>query len=63
MNLNPTTRAILETIKGCGFTVTVRDGWIEAVDPKGERFIVTGDDVYLAAVELAGKCGVDVMDG
>ena len=68
MTLDPTTRAVLETIKGCGFTVTAKrddDGCsFQAVSVEtDETFIVKGDDVYATACELAEKCGVDVMDG
>ena len=49
--------------RGCGFTVTVRDGRIDAVDSEGERYVVTGDDVYTMACELATTVGIDLEDG
>ena len=68
MDIDPVTKAVLQTIKGCGYTVQVsRDGdrySVEAVAVEGgETFVVRGGDVYLAAVELAQRVGVDMMDG
>ena len=62
------TKAIIETIGGAGFDVQLhaKDGLhiVEAiVRETGEAFIVRGDDLYRAVVELAEQCGIDLMDG
>ncbi len=62
------TKALIETIGNAGFDVHIdaEDGLhvVDAIDRMtGELFIVRGDDLYRAVVELAGQCGIDVMDG
>ena len=67
MHLDPTTRALLEVIGQAGYTTTVArlDGiyHVTAIDPAGERWRVSGDDLYQVACELAGQVGVALGDG
>ena len=67
------TNALIDTIKGAGFNigfaqlydlVTRRQVWhIDATDTEtGERWIVHADTLYEAAVELAVKVGIELMD-
>ena len=66
--MDAVTKAVLEVLGGAGYTVTigVADGatMVEAIDSKtSEVFVVRGDDLYRAVVELAAQYGIDVMDG
>ena len=67
------TNALIDTIKGAGFNVgfaqlydlvTRRHVWhIDATDTEsGERWIVHADTLYEAAVELAERVGIELMD-
>ncbi len=66
--MDPTTEALIEVIGDSGFTVQLHaaDGQdlIEAVDQRtGEAFVVRGDDLYTAVVELARQVGIELEDG
>ena len=66
--MTPITKATIEVIGDAGFAVTLRhdDGLhvIEATaDDTGELFVVTGDDLYATAVELAEQVGIELEDG
>ena len=66
--MDSVTKAILETIGGAGFTVSLgaADGLsvVEAIDSEtGERFVVRGDNLYAATVELAEEVGIELEDG
>ncbi len=67
------TNALIDTIKGAGFHIgfaqlfdlaTRRPVWhVDATDTEsGERWIVHADTLYEAAVELAEKVGIELMD-
>ena len=62
---DPVPKAILDTIRGAGFTVTVADGSVTATDQEtDETFIVKYDDnFYDAVVELAEQAGIELEDG
>ena len=62
------TKALIETIGDSGFTVQLGASMgqhvIEAVNQRtGEAFVVRGDDLYLAVVELAQQVGIELEDG
>ena len=66
--MDATTKAVIETIGGAGFTVQLygKNGQnvVEAVNEKtDETFVVRGDDLYLVVVELAQQCGIELEDG
>lgn len=59
---DPPTKALIETIRAAGFDVQVNTAngchVVEAADRKtGETFVVWGDDLYRAVVELAQQLG------
>ena len=67
------TSALIDTIKSAGFSIgfaqlydlrTRRHVWhLDTADSEsGERWIVHADTLYDAAVELAVKVGVELMD-
>ncbi len=64
----PTT-ALIETISNAGYSLMTgadSDGnsVVEATDERtGEKFVVRGDDLYTAVVELAQQVGLDLEDG
>ncbi len=67
--MEATTKALIETIGDAGYSLmtgTDSDGntVAEATDlTTSERFIVRGDDLYTAAVELAQQVRLDLKDG
>ena len=58
---------LLARVQAAGYSLQVKESCrfsIKAVDGKtGKRLSLRGNNLYRMAVELAGKCGVDVMDG
>ncbi len=62
------TKAVIETIGATRFTVQLYAAddqqVIEAMSQRtGEAFVVRGDDLYTAAVELAQQVGIELEDG
>lgn len=62
------TKALIETIGSAGFDVQLRTESdlhvVEASDRRTrETFVVTGDDLYPAVVELAQQVGIELEDG
>ncbi len=66
--MDPTTKALIETIGNVGYAVALRvddDGQqvVEATDEQtGEYFVVRGDDLYVVAVALVEWVGIRVTD-
>lgn len=65
--LDATSRAIVMLMERNGYEVFIKsqDGshqWT-AVDERGERYIVRGDDRYEALCGLAERIGIDLEDG
>jgi len=62
-DLDPPTRAVLETVRGAGYTVLIREDFVEAIDhADGERYVVCGRDTYTMACELAEQVGIELED-
>lgn len=67
--IDATAKALIETVGATGYALMVgadSDGnkVVEATDKEtGERFVVTADDLYMAAVELAQQAGIDLENG
>ncbi len=62
------TKALIEVIGDTGFTVQLHAAGgqdiVEAVSQRtGEAFVVRGDDLYTAVVELAQQVGIQLEDG
>ena len=66
--MDATTKILIETIGNAGYSVMTgadSDGntVVETTDKTtGGRFIVRGEDLYNAVVELAQKVGLDLED-
>ena len=66
--MDPVTKSVIETIGDAGFAVMLShvNGLhvIEATaQDTGELFVVTGDDLYATAIELAEQVGIELEDG
>ena len=69
--MDPTTKAVIETIGNADYFVTVTIGpnrigksVVEASDEtNGEKFIVRADELYSAVIELAQQVGIELEDG
>lgn len=66
--MTPVTKSIIEVIGDAGFVVMLSHDKglhvIEATaDDTGELFVVTGDDLYTTAIELAEQVGIELKDG
>ncbi len=66
--MNAVAKAVIETIGDAGFVVeigyTVGQPVVVAVNENtGERFVVRGEDLYEAVVELAEQVGIKLDDG
>ena len=66
--MDAVTKSIIETIGDAGFVVMLShvNGLhvIEATaKDTGELFVVTGDELYATAIELAEQVGIELEDG
>ena len=66
--MDAVTKSVLEVIGDAGFAVMLGHvnelHVIEATaQDTGELFVVTGDDLYTTAVELAEQVGIELEDG
>ena len=67
MHLDPSTRAIVDVIRGAGYAVSLRYDKVTftatAQDADGETWTVTADEPHRAVVELAQQVGIELGDG
>ena len=66
--MDPVTKAVMETIGGAGFAVTLgHDNGLHVLEATaentGELFVVRGDDLQATAIELAEQVGIELEDG
>ena len=67
--MDPTTKAVIETIGNAGYSVTIGadsngNSIAEATDEaNSEKFIVRADELYSAVIELAQQVGIELEDG
>ena len=67
MQLDPTTKAVIEVIRGAGYAVSLRYDKVTftatAQDAGGETWTVTAAEPYAAVCELAEQVGIELEDG
>ena len=66
--MDAVTKAVIETIGDAGFVVMLsHDNGLHVIEATaqdtGELFVVTGDDLYTTAIELAEQVGLELEDG